>query len=89
MKRRLSQNAARLRSLHQELRQVDEQLDHFRSDADDSALRALVSETPGASHEANEARKHADAMTRHRERLVESITELERRQDELLDRMTG
>lgn len=89
VKRRLAQNATRLRSLQQELRQVDEQLDHFRSDADDSALRALVSETPGASQEAHEARKHADAMTRHRERLVESIAELERRQDELLDRMTG
>jgi hypothetical protein len=32
IKRRLSQNSARLASLRAELRQIDEQLDHFRSD---------------------------------------------------------
>ncbi len=89
IKRRLSQNAARLTSLRAELRQIDEQLDHFTSDADDSAIRALVSETPGASHEANDARKYADAMARHREHVRDEIRELEARQDELLDRLTG
>ena len=89
IKRRLSQNAARLTSLRAELRQIDEQLDQFRSDADDSAIRALVSETAGAAHEANEARKHADAMGRHRQHLVDTIRQLEAKQDELLDRLTG
>ena len=60
----------------------------FSSDADDQELRALVSETPGAQHEANEARKHAEAMRRHRQYVVDSIAELERRQDELLDQLT-
>ena len=77
IKRRLSQNVVRLAALRSELRQIDEQLDHFTSDADDSAIRALVSETPGASHEANDARKHADAMARHREHVREAIRELE------------
>ena len=45
----------------------------FASDADDSAIRALVSETPGAAFEANDARKHADAMARHRQHVVDTI----------------
>lgn len=71
-----------------ELSQIDEQLDVFSSDADDQAIRALVSETPGAAHEARDARRHADAMRRHRQHVVDSIAELERRQDELLDQLT-
>jgi hypothetical protein len=86
--RRLSQNAERLKRLRSELAQIDEQLDVFASDAEDSAIRALVSETPGAAQEANEARKHADAMARHRQHVVDEIRALEVRQDELLDRLT-
>lgn len=89
VERRLSQVATRLRELREELAMIDEQLDHFASDADDQALRALVSETPGAAFEANDARKHADAMARHRAHVLDSIAELERRQDELLDKLTS
>jgi hypothetical protein len=88
IQRRLSQNSARLKSLRTELAQIDEQLAVFADDAEDSAIRALVSETPGAAHEANDARKHADAMARHREHVAESIRELEHKQDELLDKLT-
>jgi DNA-binding transcriptional MerR regulator len=87
--RRLSQNVARLKRLRVELAQIDEQLDVFSADADDTAIRALVSETPGASQEANEARKHAEAMARHRRRVLDDIRELERRQDELLDQLSA
>jgi hypothetical protein len=89
VERRLSQVASRLRSLREELAMIEEQLDHFASDADDQAIRALVSETPGAAFEANDARKHADAMARHRAHVIETIAELERRQDELLDKLTS
>ena len=89
VERRLSQNVARLKSLRAELSQLDEQLDVFASDADDSAIRALVAETPGAAHEANDARKHADAMARHRQHVVDTIAELERKQDELLDKLSA
>ena len=43
VERRLSQNAARLKSLRTELAQIDEQLAVFADDADDTAIRALVS----------------------------------------------
>jgi hypothetical protein len=89
LERRLSQNATRLKSLRSELAQIDEQLAVFADDADDTAIRALVSETPGAAYEANDARKHADAMARHREHVVRTIGELEQRQDELLDKLSG
>ena len=87
--RRLAQVAARLRALRNELAIVDEQLAQLGDDADDLAIRALVSETPGASFESNDARKHVVAMRRHREHVVAEIAELEVRQDELLDRMTS
>jgi chromosome segregation ATPase len=87
--RRLTQNAARLKRLRAELAQIDEQVSHFQADADDTALRALVSETPGAAQEANESRKHAEALARHRRHVADSIVELEARQDELLDKLTG
>jgi hypothetical protein len=48
-----------------------------------------VSETPSASYESNDARKHADAMRRHREHVLDEIARLEARQDELLDRLTS
>jgi hypothetical protein len=89
VQRRLTQNSTRLKSLRVELAQIDEQLEVFAGDADEQAIRALVSETPGAAHEATDARKHADAMRRHRQHVVDSIAELERRQDELLDKLTA
>lgn len=64
---------------------VDEQLAVFVDDAENQEIRAMVSETPGASFEANDARKHADAMSRHRDHVANKIRELEQRQDELLD----
>jgi predicted nucleic acid-binding Zn-ribbon protein len=87
--RRLTQVAARLRSLREELAVIDEQLLQFSDDADELSLRALVSETPQASHESNEARKHLVAMRKHRAHVAGEITELEGRQDDLLDRLGG
>ena len=89
VQRRLAQTSARLRSLRAELAQIDEQLDVVADEADSQAIRALVSETPGASFEANDARKHADALRRHRQHVVDSIRDLETRQDELLDKMNA
>lgn len=87
--RRLSQVGERLRSLRAELAMVDEQLVQFADDASDLSLRALVSETPLATSESREAQRHVDAMNRHRDHVVAEITELESRQDRLLDQLTA
>ncbi len=85
VERRLSRVGSRLKSLRAELAVIDEQLLHLGEDADDQAIRALVSETAGASFEARDARRHVEAMAKHRAHVVEEIVDLEARQDELLD----
>jgi hypothetical protein len=87
VERRLSQVGSRLKSLRAELSVIDEQMVHLVDDADDQAIRALVAETPAASYEARDARRHVDALAKHRAKVLEDIASLERRQDELLDRM--
>ncbi len=66
---------------------LDEQLVVVNEIADDTRLRALVAETPVAAREHDEARRHAVVMEQTRQALVERIADLERRQDELLDRL--
>lgn len=87
VERRLGEVASRLKQLREELAIADEQLAQLADEADDARLRALVSETPIAQQENREAQKHADAMRRHRSDVVHEITQLERTQDELLDRL--
>ena len=87
VERRLSQVATRLKTLRAELQVLDEQMIYLGDDADDQEIRALVAETAGASFEDRDARRHVDAHAKHRDKVVAEITELEIRQDELLDRM--
>jgi hypothetical protein len=89
VERRLTEVGGRLRALREELRVIDEQLQHLGEEADDARLRALVSETPIAEREDRDARRHADAMARRRAEVERSIASLEARLDELLDRLTG
>jgi len=46
-----------------------------------------VSETPLAEVEHRDARRHADAMARSRVAVLESIADLERIQDQLLEKL--
>ena len=87
VERKLSEAAERLRQLRAELGVVDEQLAFLTDAADDARLRAMVSETPMADREHRDAQKQADAMARHRGDLVKQIGELEKAQDELLERL--
>jgi hypothetical protein len=87
LERRLTEVGERLKQLREELVVTDEQLAALADAADDARLRALVSETPLADQEHHEAQKHADAMNRHRAEVMTSIDQLERRQDDLLDRL--
>ncbi len=89
IERRLSDAHARLVRARSELAVLDEQLSAVTEIADDTRLRALVSETPVAAREHDEASRHESVMLRSRADLVEHIAELERRQDELLDRLVG
>ena len=87
VERKLSEAADRLRQLRAELNVVDEQLASLSDAADDARLRAMVSETPMADREHRDAQKHADAMSRHRAELISELAELQRSQDELLERL--
>jgi hypothetical protein len=87
IERRLVEVNRRLRRAREELAVVDEQLRALADAAEDTRIRALVSETPLAGREHHEAQRHADAMARSRAAVVASIAELERAQDELLDRL--
>jgi len=89
VERKLLEVSERLKQLRAELSVTDEQLLHFADVADDARLRALVSETPLADRDHHDAQRHADAMSRHRAEVQSTIDQLERRQDELLDRLTA
>jgi chromosome segregation ATPase len=87
VERRLSGVGLRLRSLREELAVIDEQLAQLDDEADDARIRSLVSETPLAEREHHEAERHAAAMAARRREVLASITELEQRQDALLDEL--
>jgi predicted nuclease with TOPRIM domain len=89
LQRRLVDVSERLKRLRAELAVTEEQLTFLEGEADDARLRALVAETPLGDVEARDARRHADALARHRDGLVRSIGELVREQDALLDRMAA
>ena len=89
VERRLSESAERLKRLRTELAVVEEQLAFLADAADETRLRALVAETPVADKEHREAQKHADAMARHRADLLTQVSDVERTQDELLDRLVA
>jgi hypothetical protein len=89
LERRLIDVSDRLKRLRAELAVADEQCAFFEHEADDARLRSLVSETPLAQAEAHETQRHASAQVRQRDALRRSVTELEREQDMLLDRMAA
>ncbi|HLH27313.1 MAG TPA: hypothetical protein VKW77_00275 [Acidimicrobiales bacterium] len=87
IERRLTEVHRRLRRAREELAVIDEQAAALADAADEARLRSLVSETPLAEVEHRDAQRHADAMARSRAAVLQSIAELERAQDELLDRL--
>lgn len=87
IERRLTDLSQRLKRARQDLAVMDEQLTVMVEAADEARLRALVSETPVATKEYQQAQRHADAMERSRRTLLATIAELRKSQDELLDRL--
>jgi hypothetical protein len=84
LERRIRDVHTRLVRAREELAVLNEQLAVVVESADEARVRSLVSETPLAAHEHNEAARHADAMTKARDALARSVVDLEHRQDELL-----
>jgi hypothetical protein len=89
LERRIRDVHTRLVRAREELAVLNEQMTVVQDSADEARVRALVSETPLASREHDEATRHADAMVRAREALRKTIAELEDRQDELLAHVTS
>lgn len=87
LEQRLLDVHARLVRARQELAVTEEQLDVFLETAEETRIRSLVSETPLADHEWQEAQRHADAMLRARDAASERVAELERVQDDLLGKL--
>ena len=83
----MAQVASRLKELAEELRVVQDQLSHLSEEADDLSLRAMVSETPAATFEYRDARRHADAMLSRRDSIVAEMAELEKKMNDYLDKM--
>ena len=88
IERRLRGVGRQLSALRADLRVCEEQLAHVSNEADESRLRALVSETPLAEREYREASRHAERLRSHRDEIVERIDRLEADQDALLDRFS-
>lgn len=89
VERRLTDSSERLKRLRTDIEVAKEQLAALAETADDARLRALVSETPQAVHDHSEAQRHADAMSHNLAVLTSQVHELERSQDELLDRLSA
>ncbi len=89
IERRLRDVSDRRKVVERDVAVAAEQLAHLAEEADEARLRALVSETPLAEQEHREAQRHADAMRRHHAELLEQLQQLERAQDDLLDRLVA
>jgi chromosome segregation ATPase len=87
VERRLMDVSRRLRKAREELAVAEEQLSALADAADDARIRSLVSETPLAAKESNEAQRHAEAMAGARDSLVSQVARLEAELDELLDKL--
>ena len=77
----------RLRKAREELAVADEQLSVLSEAADEARIRSLVSETPLAARQSQEAERNADAMQGARDSLVSQVKRLEAEIDELLDKL--
>lgn len=85
IERRLADVGSRLTALRKDLAVAEQALSQVDDETDDARLRALVSETPIAQREHEQARRQSEVMRRSRDSLREEVAKLEARQDELLD----
>lgn len=87
IERRLVDVNKRLQRAREELAVLDQQLAALADTADEERVRALVSDSLLAERDYREAERSAEAMRRSRTALAATIAELERAQDDLLDKL--
>ncbi len=85
IERQLTDVGKRLKALRTDLAVAEQALMQVDYEADDARLRSLVSETPLAQKEHEQARRQVDVNRRNRDELQAEVARLEFRQDELLD----
>lgn len=85
IERQLADVGKRLKALRTDLAVAEQALMQVDYEADDARLRSLVSETPVAQKEHEQARRQVEVNRRNRDALKAEIVRLEVRQDELLD----
>jgi len=85
IERQLADVGKRLKALRTDLAVAEQALMQVDYEADDARLRSLVSETPVAQKEHEQARRQVEVNRRNRDELQAEIARLEVRQDELLD----
>ena len=79
----------RLTKAQEELRIAEEQLVYQADVAEEAKTRALVSETPLADREYQEAKADHERMVRIRDAARREVADLKAEQDKVLDRMLG
>lgn len=89
VERKLTDTNIRLRKAREELAILNEQGDFFEEEAEDARIRSVIAETPGAIGNHNDAQRHVTAMVKARASVSERITDLQRQQDELLDKLSA
>jgi hypothetical protein len=89
IERKLTELSERVKQISAELAVTEEQLSFLDEEAEEARLRAIVAETPLEVAAANESQRHADALRRHRDALVRTLTGLRSEQDVQLDRLTA
>ena len=87
LQRRLRKLGNTSRRLREELRILDEQHRVLAEEADESGVRALVSENPAVAAEGRRAARHVERLAARREEILQALVRLEAEQDRLLDRL--
>ena len=85
IERQLADVGKRLKALRTDLAVAEQALMQVDYEAGEARLRSLVSETPVAQKEHEQARRQVDVNRRNRDELQAETARLEARQDELLD----
>lgn len=88
IERSLRQVAQRLNEAKQELAVAEEQASYFEGLASEASIKALVSETPLAVAQAQEAKRHEQTMIKHRDSQRKLVGDLVAEQDRLLEQLS-